>query len=130
MAKIRRGRLSNADRQRIHDMYGSGKSIAQISKEVERREDIIAGILGLSKRALAAASKVAPPAKKDGRPAKEAPAVAAAVSVAVASASEDDVLEHHFWVRPGYPIGLRLPADLTASEAERLASMIKSLPFS
>lgn len=119
MAKIRRGRLSNADRQRIHDMYSGGKSIAQISKEVERREDIIAGILGLSKKALAMTTRAAPV----GAPKKE-------TREAPRAAREEEVLEHRLWVRPGYQIVLRLPADLSAIEAERLSVMVKTLPFS
>lgn len=40
-----------------------------------------------------------------------------------------EVIEHAFRVRPDFPVTLRLPADLSGSEAERLAAWIRTLPF-
>ncbi len=46
-------------------------------------------------------------------------------------AGGDDVemLEHGFQLRRDLPVNLELPADLSSSEAERLASFIRTLPF-
>ena len=41
----------------------------------------------------------------------------------------DDLLEHHFRLRKELDVPLRLPADLTAAEAARLAAFIQTLPF-
>jgi len=46
-------------------------------------------------------------------------------------AGNDDVemLKHGFQLRRDLPVDLELPADLTPSEAERLAGFIRTLPF-
>lgn len=36
---------------------------------------------------------------------------------------------HHFWVRPDSPVTFSLPSNLTPAEAKRLASFIRSVPF-
>jgi hypothetical protein len=41
----------------------------------------------------------------------------------------DDLLEHHFLLRKDLDVPLRLPGNLTAREAARLAAFIQSLPF-
>ena len=41
-----------------------------------------------------------------------------------------DLLDHYFNLRVDYLLELTLPVDLTASEAERLACFIRSLPLS
>lgn len=48
---------------------------------------------------------------------------------AVEDEGEWQVLEHSFALRPDLKVTIDLPADLTASEATRLAEFIKSLPF-
>jgi hypothetical protein len=124
MLTSKRGRLSSADRERIHALSERGLSAAQIAKEVERREDVIEAILGASKKNSGRGRKpkvVAPPPR--------ATAVAPAPKAARAERPRG-VLEHQLWVRPGYHIELVLPADLTAAEAERLATWARSLPFS
>ena len=40
------------------------------------------------------------------------------------------LLNHKFWLRAGISVDLRLPVDLQAEEAERLAQVVRSLPFS
>jgi len=40
-----------------------------------------------------------------------------------------DTLEHTFRLRPTFPVTLTLPADLSATEAARLADFIRTLPF-
>lgn len=126
MLTSKRGRLSSADRERIHALSERGLSAAQIAKEVERREDVIEAILGASKKNSARGRKpkapVAPPPRAAAAP---APAPKAA-----RAERPRGVLEHQLWVRPGYHIELVLPADLTAAEAERLATWARSLPFS
>lgn len=57
-----------------------------------------------------------------------------AVKIEPAPANEaeepsDDLLEHHFRLRKELDLPLRLPADLTAAEAARLAAFIQTLPF-
>jgi hypothetical protein len=42
---------------------------------------------------------------------------------------DDSLLEHHFRLRKDLDVPLRLPADLTAAEASRLAAFIQTLPF-
>ncbi|MBS2034908.1 hypothetical protein JST97_07965 [bacterium] len=124
MLTSKRGRLSSADRERIHALSERGLSAAQIAKEVERREDVIESILGASKKSSGRGRKpkvVAPPARQV--------AVAPAPKAARVERPRG-VLEHQLWVRPGYHIELVLPADLTAAEAERLATWARSLPFS
>lgn len=56
------------------------------------------------------------------------------VKIEAASAKElseptDDLLEHRFRLRKELDVPLRLPADLTAAEAGRLAAFIQTLPF-
>jgi hypothetical protein len=41
----------------------------------------------------------------------------------------DDLLEHRFHLRKDLDVPVRLPADLTATEAARLAAFIQTLPF-
>jgi hypothetical protein len=43
--------------------------------------------------------------------------------------SDDDLLEHHFRLRKDLDVPFKLPADLSASEAARLAAFIQTLPF-
>ncbi|MFN8611409.1 MAG: hypothetical protein U0931_27940 [Vulcanimicrobiota bacterium] len=124
MLTSKRGRLSSADRERIHALSERGLSAAQIAKEVERREDVIESILGASKKSSGRGRKpkVAAPAPRAVTPAPAPKAPRAE--------RPRGVLEHQLWVRPGYHIELVLPADLTAAEAERLATWARSLPFS
>ncbi len=42
----------------------------------------------------------------------------------------EKLLTHSFQLRPNHKIELKLPVDLTDSEAERLCKFIKALPFS
>ena len=42
---------------------------------------------------------------------------------------EVDLIGHSFQLRRDLPVEIELPADLTASEADRLASFIKTIPF-
>lgn len=124
MVTSKRGRLSSADRQRIHALSERGLSAAQIAKEVERREDVIESILGERK----ASNRGRKPGKVVEVPRAQAPSAPAA-SKARAERPKG-MLEHQLWVRPGYRIELTLPADLSSAEAERLASWARSLPFS
>lgn len=39
-------------------------------------------------------------------------------------------IEHQFAMRPDYIVTLTLPADITAKEADRFATFIRSIPFS
>lgn len=41
----------------------------------------------------------------------------------------DDLLEHRFRLRKAVDVSFRLPADLKAAEAARLAAFIQTLPF-
>ncbi len=43
--------------------------------------------------------------------------------------AEDDLICHQYRLRPTFTAQIHLPADLTAKEAERLASFIQTLPF-
>jgi hypothetical protein len=43
--------------------------------------------------------------------------------------TDDEMLEHTFWLRPELSVVLELPADLTASEANRLSQFVSSLSF-
>lgn len=126
MVMSKRGRLSSADRERIHALSERGLSAAQIAKEVERREDVIESILGASKKNSTRGRKPKAP-----EPAPRAQAAAPAPAPAAKARAERPrgVLEHQLWVRPGYHIELILPADLSAAEAERLANWARSLPF-
>lgn len=117
MVISKRGRLSSADRERIHALAERGHSIEEISRELERREDVIEGILEekeASARARKSGSKQSPP---NGVPVSK-------------KVTAKGLLSHFIWVRPGFQIELTLPADLSESEAERLSIMVKSLPFS
>jgi len=124
MVTSKRGRLSSADRQRIHALSERGLSAAQIAKEVERREDVIEGILGERK----ASNRGRKPGKVVESPRAQAPSAPAATKAR--AERPKGMLEHQLWVRPGYRIELILPADLSSAEAERLASWARSLPFS
>ena len=44
--------------------------------------------------------------------------------------SVQGMIDHSFAVRPGYTVSFSLPTDVTAKEAERLATFIRSIPFS
>jgi hypothetical protein len=39
-------------------------------------------------------------------------------------------IAYHFWVRPDSPVTFSLPSNLTPGEAKRLASFIRTMPFS
>ena len=125
MVTSKRGRLSSADRERIHALSERGLSAAQIAREVERREDVIESILGASKKASNRGRK---PNKVVEAPRVQAPSAPAPAKVR--TERPKGMLEHQLWVRPGYRIELTLPADLSAAEAERLANWARSLPFS
>lgn len=43
--------------------------------------------------------------------------------------ADEDFVEHPYMLRKGMPVSLRLPADLTAAEAARLAKFVETLPF-
>jgi hypothetical protein len=124
MVTSKRGRLSSADRERIHALSERGLSAAQIAKEVERREDVIESILGASKKSSNRGRKPKAP-----EPAPRAQVAPPAPAPKARAERPRGVLEHQLWVRPGYHIELILPADLTTAEAERLANWARSLPF-
>lgn len=126
MVMSKRGRLSSADRERIHALSERGLSAAQIAKEVERREDVIEAILGASKKSSNRGRK---PAAKAPEPAPRAQVVAPTPVAKPRAERARGVLEHQLWIRPGYQIELVLPADLSNAEAERLANWARSLPF-
>ncbi len=50
-------------------------------------------------------------------------------SPSAAQAAEQKLLSHQFRLRPNLTVELRLPMDLTSTEAARLADFIKTLPF-
>jgi hypothetical protein len=122
MVTSKRGRLSSADRERIHALSERGLSAAQIAKEVERREDVIEQILGAHKKSSNRGRKPKAP-EPAPRPQVVAPAPKPKAE------RPRGVLEHQLWIRPGYQIELVLPADLSGAEAERLANWARSLPF-
>jgi hypothetical protein len=43
------------------------------------------------------------------------------------SDGEGQLLEHIIWCRPGLRLNLRLPADMTQAEAEKIAGVIRNL---
>jgi hypothetical protein len=43
--------------------------------------------------------------------------------------NEPTQITHEFRLRPDHTVSLKLPADLTSTETERLAGFIKTLPF-
>lgn len=47
----------------------------------------------------------------------------------VGSERTSNVIQHSFQLRPDTTVVLRLPADITAGEAARLADFVKALPF-
>lgn len=125
MVTSKRGRLSSADRERIHALAERGLSLSDIAKEVERKEEVIGEILGEKKSRLRKSSPLV--AKSPVlRPSRPAPVV----KDSSRPSRPQGLLGHSLWVRPGYQIELTLPADLTLAEAERLSIMIRSLPFS
>ena len=42
---------------------------------------------------------------------------------------DESFVEHPYMLRRGMPVSFKLPTDLTASEADRLAKFIQTLPF-
>ena len=120
MVNSKRGRISSADRERIHAMSEKGLSVEEIAHEVERREDVVEAILN---------------EKKGGRGRKPRVLIKDAVSNIPAapkarSYGAKGFLNHSLWVRPGFQIDLTLPGDITEAEAERLSVMIRAIPFS
>lgn len=122
MVTSKRGRLSSADRERIHALAEKGKSIAEISRDVERRPDVIEAILG--------AKKLVARGRKPRMDEDERPVPVARIASAPRRDLPRDILEHQLWVRPGVQITLSLPGDFNEYEAERLAVMVRNLPFS
>lgn len=121
MVISKRGRMSSADRERIHALAEKGKSVADISRIVERRPDVIEAILGAKRMTL-----------RGRRPKAEEGDLRGSAPVRVASERIErpkTVLDHQLWVRPGLQITLSLPGDFNEAEAERLAVMIRNLPF-
>lgn len=78
--------------------------------------------------------------KKVERVAKKPEPVAKKASKSVRNSTESQslakrpgagaLLEHRFWLRSGLSVNLTLPGDLRADEAERLAAVVRTLPFS
>jgi len=122
MVTSKRGRLSSADRERIHALAEKGKSISEISRDVERRPDVIEAILG--------AKKLVARGRKPRQEEDERPIPVARIASAPRRDLPRDILEHQLWVRPGVQITLSLPGDFNEFEAERLAVMVRNLPFS
>ena len=123
MVTSKRGRLSSADKEKIHALSERGLSTLDIALEVERREDVIEAIL---------AAKKAP--ARGRKPKTEAGEAAKTTSngavIAASGKTARGLLTHQLWVRPGFCIELSLPGDLSQAEAERLSIMIRALPFS
>jgi hypothetical protein len=136
MVTSKRGRLSSADRERIHALAERGMSVDEIASEVERREDVIEAILGKNKAASngrAKRSRVeedrSSASNGAGRP-RAKPVDALSEMMMSKTRRVGGTLEHMLWVRPGFQIQLTLPADLSQTEAERLSVMVRNLPFS
>lgn len=51
------------------------------------------------------------------------------IPIATSIVSKDQLIDHVFRLRPDQSVTLKLPEDLTATEAERLAKFILTLPF-
>lgn len=130
MVTSKRGRLSSADRERIHALAERGMSVEEIATEVERREDVIEAILGKNK-ATGSRAKRSSRVEDDkaGKP-RAKPVDALAEMMMSKTRRVGGTLEHMLWVRPGFQIQLTLPADLSQTEAERLSVMVRNLPFS
>lgn len=131
MVTSKRGRLSSADRERIHALAERGMSVEEIATEVERREDVIEAILGKNKATGNARAKRSNRVEEDkaGKP-RAKPVDALAEMMMSKTRRVGGTLEHMLWVRPGFQIQLTLPADLSQTEAERLSVMVRNLPFS
>lgn len=131
-------------------MAAAGESAEDIATTLGRNLNSVRRIMegatpkssGKSSKNAAKSSKVATkkpaPGRKPAKAAASAPAApppepaptsAPAPRARRASAGSSSSLTHHFWLRPGLEINLELPADLSADEAQRLASVIQSLPF-
>lgn len=120
MSESKRGRISNSDRERIHELASRGESVESIADAVERRVDVVQAILGsLAGRFRGRLPKAA---------ATSAPERAVAPRASKRAMSTDQ-LSHSFWLRPGVQLELSLPADLSQVEAERLCTMVRALPF-
>lgn len=133
MVTSKRGRMSSADREKIHALAERGLSVDEIAAEVERRADVVEAILGKNHktngRGRRRAEEERPASRGRARAAEAVPApvVKEGRGRRVASGG---TLEHLLWVRPGFQIQLTLPADLSEHEAERLSVMVRNLPFS
>ncbi len=142
------GRISNETRRTIHEMAAAGESAEDIATTLGRNLNSVRRIMEgstpkgsgkSSKSSSKSAKSTKKPASAPGRkPAKAAPVSEPAPAPApapaprarrAASADSSATLTHHFWLRPGLEINLELPSDLSADEAQRLASVIQSLPF-
>jgi hypothetical protein len=67
-----------------------------------------------------------------GKAAKgELEVVSAAVAVSEPSEEkeEEETITHQFNLRPGFVVSVKLPADFTAKEADRLGNFLKALPI-
>jgi hypothetical protein len=118
------GRISNETRRTILEMAAAGESAEDIAQSLGRNLGSVSRIIEGSTGK--ASKKSGRRSKKSGRAAAPEPAAAAAPK---ARRSSSGTLTHHFWLRPGLEINLELPADLSSDEAQRLASVIQSLPF-
>lgn len=137
MVTSKRGRLSSADRERIHALAERGMTVDEIATQVQRREDVIEAILGKSKaatngrakRSRVEDDKASAASNGAGRP-RAKPVDGLSELLMSKTRRVGGTLEHMLWVRPGFQIQLTLPADLSQTEAERLSVMVRNLPFS
>lgn len=115
----KRGPLSREDRQRLLELHEAGHSHDEIAEALQRTT-------GLVKKTLEGTPK-----KKKNRvpPAPAPPAPKPRARGPTAAAGGGQTLRHRFWLRPHTQVEFELPADLQASEVERLVDFLQALRF-
>jgi len=121
-------------------MAREGASIGEISSAIGRSVEVVTKVLVRgkntpkrparskpTKRSQATTRKAGRAAKPTATREKAAPASSVAKDRGVV---RNGLLQHRFWLRSGLSVKLSLPADLRADEAERLAELVRNLPFS
>lgn len=122
------GRISNETRRTILEMAAAGESAEDIAQSLGRNLASVNRIIEGSEGGGGKAGKKSG-RRKGGSKSAPAPAPTPAPAAPRARRATGGTLTHHFWLRPGLEINLELPADLSSDEAQRLASVIQSLPF-
>lgn len=130
-----RGPVNAATQETIRAMAERGVSLEDISAKIGRSVQTVAKVLVSGEVKSSRAAKANKPTGRSRTATQTKGAVGkpkakkAVKSRSVTKVRGAGLLEHRFWLRSGLSVNLALPGDLRPDEAERLAEVVRNLPF-